>query len=420
MTSDKHWDRSYEFKAISLLAIGFGLVGLDRFIILPLFPTIAEDLGLSYQDMGLIAGVLALTWGIAAVVAGRLSDLIGYKRVLVTTTIVFSVLVASSGLATGLFTLLLIRGLMGLAEGGFVPASIVATVRAAKPTRVGTMVGIQQMAMPLVGLFLAPLIAIGLLKVLPSWEWVFAVVAIPGFIVAYLFARTLKNPSEGATIERARPAATPRTSFRDILISFREVLRYRNVVFATLGMLAFFSSLHTLSTFMPSYLTDHMGLSGEQMGLVFSSLGVGGVIGMVVVPAISDRLGRKPVMAAAMLLGVAVLVAVVSTDATIPLLVLCLFTVSAAVSGVVAITIGPFMSASVPASIAATATGLAGGLGEIAGGAVTPAVAGAIAESFGIEAIPVVSLIAASLGALIVLFGMKEPKSFRSEVSQTS
>ena len=397
------YDKAYERKAVSLLAIGFGLVGLDRFIILPLFPTIAEDLGLSYQDMGLIAGVLALTWGIAAVVAGRLSDLFGDKRVLVTTTIAFSVLVASSGLATGLFSLLLIRGLMGFAEGGFVPASIVATVRAAKPTRIGAMVGIQQMAMPLAGLFFAPLIAIGLLKVLPSWEWVFAVVAVPGFIVAYLFARTLKNSSERPPMDAKGAAQAPRASFRD-------VLKYRNVMFAALGMLAFLSSLHTLSTFMPSYLTHHIGLTAEQMGLVFSSLGVGGVIGMVLVPAISDRLGRKSVMAAAMLCAVAVLALVVTTDAGIPLLVLCLFTVSAAISGVVAITIGPFMSASVPASIAATATGLAGGIGEIAGGALTPALAGAVAESFGIEAVPLVSLIAASIGALIVLFGMKEPE----------
>ena len=157
MENNNRWDRAYEIKAVGLLAIGFGLVGLDRFIILPLFPVIAEDLGLSYQDMGLIAGILALTWGVAAVVTGKLSDHVGYKRVLVATTILFSLLVASSGLATGLLSLLLIRGLMGFAEGGFVPASIVATVRASRPDRVGAMVGIQQMAAPLVGLFLGPI-----------------------------------------------------------------------------------------------------------------------------------------------------------------------------------------------------------------------------------------------------------------------
>ena len=55
------WNRQYETKAVALLAVGFGLVGLDRFIIAPLFPLIAADLGLGYQDLGLISGALALT-----------------------------------------------------------------------------------------------------------------------------------------------------------------------------------------------------------------------------------------------------------------------------------------------------------------------------------------------------------------------
>ncbi|MEO0369174.1 MAG: MFS transporter, partial [Pseudomonadota bacterium] len=71
------WDKRYERKAIMLLAVGFGLVGLDRFIIMPLFPVIAEDLGLTYQDLGLISGSLAFTWGLAAIFGGGLADRIG-------------------------------------------------------------------------------------------------------------------------------------------------------------------------------------------------------------------------------------------------------------------------------------------------------------------------------------------------------
>lgn len=46
------WNPSYERRVIPLLAVGFGLVGLDRNIIAPLFPVMVEDLGLSYQDLG--------------------------------------------------------------------------------------------------------------------------------------------------------------------------------------------------------------------------------------------------------------------------------------------------------------------------------------------------------------------------------
>lgn len=390
------WNRHYETKAVALLAVGFGLVGLDRFIIAPLFPLIAEDLGLGYQDLGLISGALALTWGLAALFLGNLSDRIGERRVLVATVIAFSALVAMSGLATGLLSLLLIRALMGFAEGGFVPASIVATIDASKPSRIGFTVGIQQMAAPLVGLGLGPLIAIGLLKVVPGWEWVFAVIALPGFLVAYLMARTIR-PRRTQTAATAKPP------------SFGAALRHRNVVFGTLGMLCFLSSLHTLSALGPNYLTDHVGLSLDEMGLVLSAMGLGGVVGMMAVPAASDRLGRTPVMAACMAVAVATLGAIAVLEPGQLALAALLAVDSAMISGVVATNIGPLLNASVTPKIAATATGIVVGFGEIMGGAVAPALAGGIAEAHGIHTVPYVSLVAAALGLAVVLFGLKEP-----------
>ena len=391
------WNRQYETKAVALLAVGFGLVGLDRFIIAPLFPLIAEDLGLGYQDLGLISGALALTWGLASLFLGNLSDRIGERRVLVATVIAFSALVAMSGLATGLLSLLLIRALMGFAEGGFVPASIVATIDASKPSRIGFTVGIQQMAAPLVGLGLGPLIAIGLLKVVPGWEWVFAVIALPGFLVAYLLARTIRPRRARQTAGTVKPP------------SFRAALKHRNVVFGTLGMLCFLSSLHTLSALGPNYLTDHVGLSLDEMGLVLSAMGLGGVVGMMAVPAASDRLGRTPVMAVCMAIAVAALGAIAVLEPGQLALAALLAVDSAMISGVVATNIGPLLNASVTPKIAATATGIVVGLGEIMGGAVAPALAGGIAEAHGIHTVPYVSLVAAALGLAVVLFGLKEP-----------
>ncbi|MFC6948045.1 hypothetical protein ACFQI9_26025 [Paraburkholderia dipogonis] len=54
---------TYERRAIALLALGFGLVGLDRWLITPLFPQMMRDLGLTYQDLGNVTAVLGLAWG---------------------------------------------------------------------------------------------------------------------------------------------------------------------------------------------------------------------------------------------------------------------------------------------------------------------------------------------------------------------
>src|ERR1700684_2833380 len=65
------------------MALGFGLVGIDRFLIATMFPVIAADLHLSYGDIGLITGALAIAWGASALLTGNASDRIGRRAVLV-------------------------------------------------------------------------------------------------------------------------------------------------------------------------------------------------------------------------------------------------------------------------------------------------------------------------------------------------
>ena len=59
-TANASWDTKYEWKAVTLLALGFGLVGLDRWIIAPLFPFMAKDLGLDYNVFQLLTRGLSV------------------------------------------------------------------------------------------------------------------------------------------------------------------------------------------------------------------------------------------------------------------------------------------------------------------------------------------------------------------------
>src|SRR6185437_16347685 len=86
----RRWDLGYEWKAVTLLCLGFGLVGIDRFMIMPLFPVMAQELKLDYQDLGHITGVLAIAWGVAAMFMGNLSDRLGHRKVVIPAIIVFS------------------------------------------------------------------------------------------------------------------------------------------------------------------------------------------------------------------------------------------------------------------------------------------------------------------------------------------
>jgi len=389
----------YEWKAVTLLCLGFGLVGIDRFMIMPLFPVIAKELHLDYQDLGHITGVLAIAWGVAAIFMGNLSDRLGFRRVIIPAIVVFSLLAGLSGVATGVLSLMLIRAVMGLAEGAYTPASIVATIDASKPSRQGLNVGIQQTALPLFGLGIAPILVTQLLKVMP-WHWIFAMVSIPGLLVAWLLYRTLRNPtpSSAATHTSTHDAAAHR---------WTEVFRYRNIPLNMIGMLCWLTNLVVLSALLPSYLIDYLHLSLEEMGLVLSAIGFGGTLGTLIMPGLSDRFGRKPVAIVSVLGAAAGLYVLMHTGAEPIRLFFSLFATLFFVFSLICLTVGPISAESVPATLMSTAAGIVIGTGEIFGGGIAPVIAGYVAQHFGIQYVMHLAAIALGIG-LVVALSLKE------------
>ena len=141
-----------EIAGVLILSLGFGLVGVDRFLISTMYPTIARDLHLGYGDIGTITGALAIAWGVAALIMGNVADRVGQRIVLIGSLVAFSLLIGLSGLATGLAGLVLVRLMMGFADGAFTPASIAATIQLSPPERHGRNVGFQQTMLVLFGL----------------------------------------------------------------------------------------------------------------------------------------------------------------------------------------------------------------------------------------------------------------------------
>src|SRR5690606_36749983 len=135
--SRSQWDTAYESKIILVLSLAFGLVGLDRFILPVLFPSMMEELALGYDDLGVLVGILAVAWGVSAFAFGFLSDHLGRRKVLIPAVIIFSLMSALSGVAGGLVGLLFIRMIMGAAEGPVASTGVAVAVEASHPKRRG-------------------------------------------------------------------------------------------------------------------------------------------------------------------------------------------------------------------------------------------------------------------------------------------
>jgi predicted MFS family arabinose efflux permease len=412
----KHWDTAYEWKAVTLLTIGFGLVGLDRWIIAPLFPAIAPDLHLNYQDAGNIIGALGLAWGVAAIVLGGLSDRIGRKRVLVPAIVLFSLLSGLTGIAGSLTSLLLIRGIMGVTEGAFCPTSFATTAEASKPSRRGLNQGIQQSTFALFGLAFAPIIATQLLHVM-SWRGVFMLVAVPGLITAVLLAITIREPvtvrgggTHGASHGHGDIAAQR--------APLSEIFKHRNVPLGMLGLLCAMTGIFVLSALTPNYLTDYLKLSQGQMGFVISAIGFGGFFGQFGLPGLSDLFGRRIMAVIGFAVGAVFLWLFINTGANPPLLFALLFGTTIFAFGLFALITGPIATEAAPLGLISSAAGIIIGAGEIFGGGVAPAIAGGIAQHYGIQYVPYFALAGLVTGAIVSLFLQETaPRKAKSAVS---
>jgi MFS family permease len=400
------WDTSYEWKAVTLLGLGFGLVGLDRWIIAPLFPFMLGDLGLNLQDQGNIIGALGLAWGVFAVFSGRLSDAIGHRKVLIPAVFLFSVLSGLSGLATGFASLFAVRLLMGVMEGSYCPTSFTATAAASHPSRRGFLQGLQQCGFALFGLALGPIIATQLLQVVPSWRWVFLTASIPGLIVGTLLYLVLREPAEtqggrmvGAVTSHGTGAGAPGGRGK-----WTDVFKSRNIVLSMCALFCAMTCVFVLGAMVPNYLLDYLKLSPTQMGFVMSGLGFGGFVGQFSVPGLSDLFGRR-VMAVAGFLGAAVFVYLLkNTGANPPMLFALLFLVSFCCLGNIALITGPISTESAPAGLISSAIGMVVGAGEIFGGGVAPIIAGTVAQRYGIQNILWVAMSGVVLGVVVSVF----------------
>jgi predicted MFS family arabinose efflux permease len=383
-----------EFTAVALMALGFGLVGIDRHLIATLFPVIARDLHLSYGDIGIVAGALAIAWGASALLTGNASDRIGRRAVLVGSLIVFALLIGASGLATGLAGLVAVRVIMGFADGAYTPTSIAATIEASAPKRRGLNIGIQQMMLPLCGLGIAPLLVVGLLR-LVSWRWVFLIFVLPGLLLAYAVYRVIPG-----RVPRRSMDALPRSSFKD----WQTVLGYRNVALGGALMLCWLTCLITTSAFLPNYLIDYLKLPFAQMSGIMSAIGLGSTVGTLALPWLSDAIGRKPVMVFSTIGALVSLLLLASADARVPLLFTLLFMVHFFNNALITLTVGPLCSESVPAPLMATASGVVIAVGELFGGGIAPVAVGQLAQRVGIERILWLPCIMMGVGFLLSLF----------------
>jgi MFS family permease len=311
-------------------------------------------------------------------------------------------LIGASGLATGLMTLVAVRIVMGVADGSYTPASIAATLHVSPYRRRGRNLGLQQMTSTLFGLGFAPLLVTALLHVI-SWRWIFTLFVVPGFVLAYL-AWVLIPPRDSAP--RATDAAAGRRTLKG---DFYAAIGNRNIRLLMGLMLVWLTCLVSISAFLPNYLLDYLHIGFDQMGAVMSAIGFGSAAGTILLPWLSDRIGRRPVAMIAVAGALAAIFLLSRCGPQVAPLFACTFVAMGCVMAGITLTVGPICEESVPLGLGATASGMVIAVGELFGGGIAPILVGRIAQRFGIEHMLWLPMAALVVG-LLVAFAVQETR----------
>lgn len=387
---------TYQVLIVTLLSVTFGIVFFDRNALGYLMPFVQPDLHLSDTEVGMLSSALSLTWACAAFAIGYISDKTGSRKaLLVIAAMLFSACSFLSGLAASFVVLLGARLLMGAAEGGIMPISQAIVAAEVRPEHRGLAMGVtQNFGSNLLGSFVAPVLLTSF-AVAYGWRHAFFIAGIPGLIAALLMWRYVRPPRNAPVREvvTARPL-------------LKQALEDRNVVLCALMGIVLVSYFVVCQTFMPLYLTKVQHLSPDTEGWLMGSLGLSATAGAFVISAISDRLGRRPIMIIMPLIGVILPLGAMYYSGSVWVLA-AIFVVGWGLTGIFPLFMATVPSESVDPHLQATVLGLCMGTGEVLGGVLSPSIAGYAADRLGLQA-PLWFMFGLTLVGAALALGLRE------------
>ncbi len=265
--------------------VGFGLL-------FPVLPLYAEGMGASPAEIGLTLAGYSYVTAVALIPFGILSDRVGHRRMLIAGLLVSSLAPLLYPLAGNLGQLNLVRAFHGLASAMLLPAAVALVLNSASPDRSGEALGWFGTATQS-ALVVGPALG-GLLLSHYGFKVAFyscSVIPLSGLIFV-LFGPDAIQPI-------ARRGALSRDSL--------SWLKQPRVLAGLLTPLFFTMGSGTILTFMPLY-SEVLGISGTGAGIIIAAVYVGSTLLRVPGGKLSDKIGRRPVILAGLIIsGIAIL-----------------------------------------------------------------------------------------------------------------
>ncbi|GAM08707.1 hypothetical protein OR1_00980 [Geobacter sp. OR-1] len=259
-----------------LLAVNL-LNYIDRQVLYAVFPLVKSDLHLSDTSLGLLGSAFMLSYMIAAPLFGWLGDRNNRVHLAAGGLVAWSLATAGGGIARSYAALLTARSAVGIGEASFGTVSPGLISDYFPQERRGRALAYFYLAIP-VGSALGYLFG-GIVGQRYGWQNAFLLAGLPGLLLAIPLWR-LKDPVRGKTRD-----GSPLTAG-----IYREFLRNRSFITATLAMAAMTFALGGLAQWAPSFLHRMHGLDVAKGNTIFGGLTVvSGIVGTLTGGWLGDR-----------------------------------------------------------------------------------------------------------------------------------
>jgi MFS transporter, ACS family, aldohexuronate transporter len=241
---------------------------IDRLTISVLAPVITTQLGLSNIQFATITTSFLVAYTLSQGVSGKLYDRIGTRRGFTLSILIWSLAACAHAFARGLFSLSCLRFLLGVGEAGNWPGAA-KVIAEWFPTRERAFaMGIFNSGVAIGNIVAPPLIVF--LQLRFGWQTAFLVTGALGFIWLALWLLFYETPERHESLSReeytfikeGQEAATDATR-----ISWRQLLRYRQVWAIVLARLLTDPVWWLYITWLPLYLNRVRGFSLKQIGM---------------------------------------------------------------------------------------------------------------------------------------------------------
>ena len=191
-TAARSDDDARRWLALYVLCGGMLMIVLDATIVNVALPTIQDDLGFSQSGLAWVVNAYLIAFGGLLLLAGRLGDLIGQRRVFLTGLAVFTVASLVCAVAQSQGMLIAARFIQG--AGGAVASAVILGMIVTmfpEPREQAKAIGVYAFVAS-AGASIG-LLAGGVLTEAINWHWIFVINLPVGLIVAYLAIRLVED-----------------------------------------------------------------------------------------------------------------------------------------------------------------------------------------------------------------------------------